>query len=163
MTAFDLIAVLVVAVSVGFSIWRGLVREILALVSWVAAFWIARTFTGVVAGWLPASLSHQGLRTAIAFISIMLVSVLVLGVLTMLAVKLVKAAGLTTSDRVLGAFFGLLRGILIVVVLVLVGGMTSEPREAYWRNALLSSPLERLALLAKPWLPDDVGRRVSFE
>ncbi|HVY05029.1 MAG TPA: CvpA family protein [Burkholderiales bacterium] len=163
MTSFDLIVVIVVVVSVGFSIWRGLVREVLALLSWIAAFWIARTFSGVVAGWLPASLTHQGLRTAIAFIAIMLVCVFVLSLLTMLAARLVKAAGLTASDRMLGAVFGLLRGLLIVVILVLVGGMTSEPREVYWRNALFSRPLEKLALIARSWLPDDVARRVSFE
>ncbi len=63
----------------------------------------------------------------------------------------------------LGAVFGLLRGLLIVVVLVLLGGMTSEPREPYWRNALLSKPLQKLAVWAKPLLPGDIARRVSFE
>ena len=163
MTVFDLIVILVVAVSVGFSIWRGLVREVLALLSWIAAFWLARLFAGVVAGWLPSSWTHQGLRYAIGFIAVMLVTVLVLSLASMLIARLVKAAGLTASDRMLGAVFGLIRGVLIVVVLVLLGGMTSEPREHYWRNALLSKPLEKMALWAKPWLPDDVGRRVSFE
>ncbi len=163
MTVFDLIVILVVAVSVGFSIWRGLVREVLALLSWIAAFWLARLFAGVVAGWLPSSWTHQGLRYAIGFIAVMLITVLVLSLVSMLIARLVKAAGLTASDRMLGAVFGLLRGVLIVVILVLLGGMTSEPRERYWRNAFLSKPLEKMALWAKPWLPDDVGRRVSFE
>jgi membrane protein required for colicin V production len=163
MTAFDFIAIAVVAISAIFGIWRGFVREVFSLVSWIAAFWLARTFAGVVAMWLPASLSHHGLRTIIAFIAIMLVTLLVLSLVSMLIAHLVKAAGLTASDRTLGAAFGLLRGVLIAVIMVLLGGMTSEPREAYWRNALLARPLERMALLAKPWLPDDIGRRVSFE
>lgn len=163
MTAFDLIAIAVVAISVGFGIWRGLVREVLSLLSWVAAFWMARLFAAVVAGWLPASWSHQGLRIAIGFIAVMVVSVLVFGLLSMLAVRLVKAAGLTGSDRTLGAVFGFLRGVLIVVILVLIGGMTSEPREPYWRKALFSKPLQTMALWAKPLLPEDIARRVSFE
>ena len=163
MTVFDLIAVLVVAISVGFSIWRGLVREVLALLSWILAFWLAKLFAAVVAGWLPASWSHQGLRIAIGFVAVMLVSIVVLSLVSMLVVHLVKVAGLTASDRALGAVFGLLRGLLIVVALVLLGGMTSEPREAYWRNALFSRPLERMASWAKSWLPEDIARRVSFE
>jgi membrane protein required for colicin V production len=163
MTAFDLIAVVVVAISVGFSIWRGLVREVLALLSWILAFWLARLFAAVVAGWLPSSWSHQGLRIAIGFVAVMLVSVLVFSLVSMLIVHLVKVAGLTASDRMLGAVFGLLRGVLIVVILVLLGGMTSEPRETYWRHALLSRPLEKMALWARPWLPEDIARRVSFE
>jgi membrane protein required for colicin V production len=163
MTAFDLIAVVVVAISVGFSIWRGFVREVLALLSWILAFWLAKLFAAVVAGWLPSSWSHQGLRIAIGFVAVMLVSVLVLSLISMLIVHLVKAAGLTASDRMLGAVFGLLRGVFIVVILVLLGGMTSEPREPYWRHALLSRPLEKMALWVKPWLPEDIARRVSFE
>ncbi len=163
MTVFDLITVVVIAISVGFGIWRGLVREVLSLLSWIAAFWLAKLFAGVVAGWLPASWSHQGLRIAIGFVAVMLASVLLFSLLSMLIVRLVKAAGLTTSDRMLGAVFGLLRGLLIVVILVLIGGMTSEPREPYWRKALFSKPLQTMALWAKPWLPEDIGRRVSFE
>ncbi|HEX4986854.1 MAG TPA: CvpA family protein [Burkholderiales bacterium] len=163
MTAFDFIVLFIVAVSAAIAAWRGFVREVLALGSWIISFWIARLFAGVVAGWLPAAVSHQGLRYALAFIAIMLVSVLALGLLTTLAVRLVKVAGLTSSDRMLGALFGVLRGVLIAAVLVLMGGMTSEPHEPYWRNALLARPLQQIALLARPWLPDEVARRVSFE
>jgi membrane protein required for colicin V production len=46
---------------------------------------------------------------------------------------------------------------------VLLGGMTSEPREPYWRHALFSGPLEKMAAWVKPWLPEDIARRVSFE
>ena len=163
MTVFDLVVIVVVAISIGFSIWRGLVREVLSLLSWVAAFWLAKLFAAVVAGWLPSSWSHQGLRIAIGFVAVMLVSWLVLSLVSALVVHLVKVAGLTASDRMLGAVFGLVRGLLIVVILVLLGGMTSEPREPYWRNALFSSPLQKMASWAKPWLPEDIARRVSFE
>ena len=163
MTVFDLIAIIVVAISVAFSIRRGLAREVLALLSWIAAFWLARLFAAVVAGWLPSSWSHQGMRIAVGFIAVMLVSVFVFSVASIMIAHLVKVAGLTTSDRMLGAFFGLLRGLLIVVTMVLLGGMTSEPREPYWRHALFSRPLEKMASWVKPWLPEDIARRVSFE
>ena len=163
MTVFDLVAIVLVMVSVAFGIWRGMVREVLSLLSWILAFWLAKLFAAVVAGWLPASWNHQGLRIGIGFVAVMLISVLVLSLLSSLIVHLVKAAGLTNSDRVMGALFGVLRGVLVLVLLVLLGGMTSEPREPYWRNALFSRPLERMALWAKPWLPEDVARRVSFE
>ena len=163
MTAFDIIAIAVMVISLGFGFWRGLVREVLSLLSWVAAFWLARLFAGVVAGWMPASWTHHGLRYAIGFIAVMLVSVIVLTLMSVLVARLVKVAGLTASDRMLGAVFGAVRGLLLVVVLVLLGGMTSEPRELYWRKALFSKPLQAMALWAKPLLPEDFARRVSFE
>lgn len=163
MTVFDFIVIAVVAVSVGLSIWRGMVREVLALASWIAAFWVAIEFASHAAVWLPESVTNPGLRLLIAFVALMLVGLLLFSLMSMLVVHLVKVAGLTASDRTLGAFFGLVRGVLIAVVLVLLGGMTSAPSEPYWRNALLSAPLEAAALWVKPWLPDEVARRVSFE
>lgn len=163
MTVFDLIVIAIVAVSVGISIWRGVVREVLALASWIGAFWIAKELAGFAATWLPDSVSNPGLRLMFGFIALMLASLLVFSLTAMLLVHLVKVAGLTASDRMLGAAFGLLRGFLIAVTVVLLGGMTSAPREPYWRDALLSAPLEAAALWVKPWLPRDVARRVSFE
>ena len=163
MTVFDLIVIAIVAVSVGISIWRGVVREVVALASWIGAFWIAKELAGFAATWLPDSVSNPGLRLMFGFIALMLASLLVFSLTGMLLVHLVKVAGLTASDRMLGAAFGLLRGFLIAVTVVLLGGMTSAPREPYWRDALLSAPLEAAALWVKPWLPRDVARRVSFE
>jgi len=163
MTVFDLIVIAIVAVSVGISIWRGLVREVLALASWIGAFWIAKELAGFTATWLPDTVSNPGLRLMFGFIGVMLASLLVFSLVGMLIVHLVKVAGLTAPDRMLGAAFGLLRGVVIAVTVVLLGGMTSAPREPYWRDALLSAPLEAAALWVKPWLPRDVARRVSFE
>ena len=163
MTVFDLIVIAIVAVSVGISIWRGVVREMLALASWIGAFWIAKELAGFAATWLPDSVSNPGLRLMVAFIAVMLACLLVFSLTGMLLVHLVKVAGLTASDRMLGAAFGLLRGLLIAVTVVLLGGMTSAPREPYWREALLSAPLEAAAQWVMPWLPRDVARRVSFE
>ena len=163
MTVFDLIVIAIVAVSVGISIWRGMVREVLALASWIGAFWIAKELAGFSATWLPDSVTNPGLRLMFGFIVVMLASLLVFSFTSTLVVHLVKVAGLTASDRMLGAAFGLLRGLLIAVTVVLLGGMTSAPREPYWRDALLSAPLEAAALWVKPWLPRDVARRVSFE
>ncbi len=163
MTMFDIAVIAVVLVSVGLAIWRGLVREIFSLLSWILAFWVAKEFTVIVAGWLPPSVSNPGLRMVLAFLGLMLVGLLVFSLLTMLMVHLVKAAGLKMSDRTLGAFFGLVRGVGIVVILVLAGGMTKAPTEPFWRDALLSRPLEAVALWVKPWFPDELGRRVRFE
>ena len=57
--------------------------------------------------------------------------------------RLVKSAGLSIEDRVLGTVFGLARGVLIVMVFVLMAGMTSLPRQPMMlisvRNWLRSS------------------------
>ncbi len=162
MTFFDIGVIAILVLSVAFALWRGLVREILSLASWIGAFWISKEFAGVVAGWLPVSVTNDNLRLVIGFLSLMMLSLLVFSLVTLGLVHLVKVAGLKASDRTLGAFFGLVRGVVIVLILALVGGMTSAPKQPFWRNALLAKPVEYVASWVKPWFPDELGRRVNF-
>ena len=91
------------------------------------------------------------------------IGVLVVMVLVRLVVhSMVKALGLSVSDRLLGMVFGLLRGALICMTLVALGGMTSAPTQAWWRSAVLAPPLEKAVLAVKPWLPDDLAKRIRF-
>jgi len=64
---------------------------------------------------------------------------------------------------VLGAFFGLARGLLIVVVLVFLAGLTSLPQDLRWRNAMFSAPLEAAVYGLLPWFPRDIARHVKYD
>ena len=48
------------------------------------------------------------------------------------------------------------------MLLVLIGGMTTQPQEAWWREAKLAPPLETAALASKPWLPTEVAKRIRY-
>jgi len=91
------------------------------------------------------------------------VGVLVVMALVRMAVKsLVKALGLSVSDRLLGSLFGLVRGLLICMVLVALGGMTSAPQQPWWKDARLAAAFETAVLATKPWLPEDLAKRIRF-
>lgn len=163
MTWFDMTVFAILGVSLLLGVMRGLVREVMALVSWIAAFVLARQFGGSVAVLLPATLQPAELRLAAGFVSVLLASLLVLWLAGFLLSELVKAAGLAGANRALGAVFGLVRGLVIVTIAVLVGGLTSLPRHPGWRNAWLSPPFEAAAGWAKAWLPETVKGNVHFE
>jgi membrane protein required for colicin V production len=102
------------------------------------------------------------LRIVAAWVSIFIV-VLVLMSLLRLAVRgLLKALGLSLSDRLLGFVFGAARGLIIVLVIVAVAGMTMVPKEKWWSDAYFSAPLETAVLAGKPWLPPEVSKRIRF-
>ena len=162
MTAFDYAVLGVVAASAALGFWRGVVSEVLALVAWVAAFVTARTWAGTVGESLGGVVSEPVLRYAAGFV-MALVGVLVLfAVGRLLLSAMLRAAGLGLADRMLGAGFGVARGLLIVLATVLVAGMTALPKSQWWRDARLAPPLETAAIAAKAWLPEQVGRRVNF-
>jgi membrane protein required for colicin V production len=81
-----------------------------------------------------------------------------MGVIAMLASAMTKKAGLGFADRFLGSLFGLARGFLLIMVIVLAGGLTALPQEPFWRKAVLSAPLETAVMMAIPLLPQDLSR-----
>jgi membrane protein required for colicin V production len=163
MTGFDYVALIVLGLSVLASVIRGAVREIMALVSWIGSTLIALHFAPAVSAWLPAAISGPTLRLAAAFVAVLLVCLLLFSFVSLAAAKLVMKSGMTATDRTLGALFGLLRGVAILVVLVLIAGLTPLPREPAWRNALFSPPLEALALVARNYLPQRVAEHIHFD
>lgn len=163
MTAFDYAVLGIVGLSVIVSIWRGVVRESIALASWVAAFFAAQAYAGTFAQLLPQSIPGDSARLLVAFVLVFLLVMVVAALIAIVISKLVRRIGLGPVDRGIGAIFGLVRGMLAVLILVLLGGLTSAPRHPVWREAMLSPPLEAIALAVTPMLPDALSRRISYE
>ena len=162
MTAFDYAVLAIVAASILLGAWRGLVSEVLALAAWVVALLAGRALAPEMAPVFGEWLQEPALRYAAAFVAIV-VAVLVAAALLRLALsKLLRAIGLGPLDRFLGAVFGVARGVLVVLLCVLIGGLTVLPQQAWWRQAWLAPPLETAVLAAKPWLPAAVAKRIRY-
>lgn len=162
MTAFDYAVLLIIGFSVLLSVLRGAVREMLALLSWLAAFWVASTYAPQVGALLPAAVPNEGLRLLAAFVALFLATLLVMSLLTIALSEIIKTLGIGALDRALGAVFGLVRGAVIVLVLVMVAGLTALPRQTFWRDAMFSAPLEALTLKIAVWLPEGLAKRISY-
>ncbi len=162
MTGFDYVALGIVGLSLLFGLWRGVVGEIIALVAWILAIFAAVEFGAQFGTMAFAGLSDSAMR-ALAGCAVIFIGVLVVMALFRMLIKsMVKALGLSVSDRILGMLFGLVRGVLVCMVLVGLGGMTSAPTQVWWRQATLAPPLETAVLATKPWLPDDLAKRIRF-
>ena len=163
MTWFDLAVFVVLGVSVLLGVMRGLVKELMALGSWILAFLLAKQFAESAAAVMPAALSPAELRLAAGFVIVLFGALVLFWVATLLMTEAVKAAGLGSANHVLGGMFGFVRGVLIVAIAVMVASLTSVPKHPGWRNAWLSPPFEALALAARPWLPTMLGSNFKFD
>ena len=142
--------------------WRGLVSEVLALAAWGLAVVLAVVFSGRLAQSM-VFVDGPLLRQAIAFVAIVVVTLLAGGAIRWVMRELLKAVGLRVADRVLGAGFGLVKGLVIAMLVVLFGGLTGISQAAWWREAALTPPLQAAVLAARPWLPEAVAKRVRFD
>jgi membrane protein required for colicin V production len=163
MTVFDYAVLVIVGLSILVSVMRGLVREVLALLAWVAAFGVATFFGARAATFMPAAIPSEELRLLAGFVTVFFGVLLAMSLVAIAISRLVKSAGLGVEDRMFGMLFGLARGSLIVLLLVLLAGLTTLPRDPMWRNAMLSSPLEAFAMYVKVWLPGDWSRRIKYD
>ncbi|MDQ2989001.1 MAG: CvpA family protein [Pseudomonadota bacterium] len=162
MTIFDYLVLFVLLASVVISTMRGLVKEILSLVSWVVAFVVANAYGAQLAPMLPAMIPGEAVRLMVAFVALFLGVRVLMGLLTLAIDALVKASGLSLADRGLGGLFGLARGIVIVLFAVILSGMTSIPQQDFWKDALLSPMAETGARTIKPFLPAALAQHVQF-
>jgi membrane protein required for colicin V production len=162
-TVFDYVVLGIIGLSMLLSLMRGLVREILGLLGWVAAALAAKAYAVDIALMLPADIPNQGLRLGAAFAIVFLVILLVASLVAIAISELFRLVGLGWLDRGLGGLFGCARGLMIVGVLVMLGGMTTLPQDPRWRNAMFSAPLEAMVLAIEPWLPQDMAKHIKYD
>jgi membrane protein required for colicin V production len=162
MTAFDFIVIGIVGLSTLFAFARGFVRVAISLAAWVIALVAAFQYADTLAAMLPVLGGSTRARYIAAFVVVIAVGLLVGALLGWLLSRLVRAVGLGFADRALGAVLGLARGLLIVVVGVLVAGLTTLPRQEWWRHAMFAPPLVDTALSLRPWLPQAWAEQLDF-
>jgi membrane protein required for colicin V production len=162
MTGFDYIVIAIFLLSALLGWWRGFVYEVLSLAGWVAAWLVARFFADSVAPYMPAVLGAGSMRTVAAFITLFFMTLLVGSLVSWLLSKLIRWVGLGWLDSLLGMSFGVLRGAIVVLVMVMLAGMTRIPQEPFWRNAWSSKHFESMAMAIHAWLPEGVAQRVRY-
>jgi len=162
MTWVDYAILGVIGLSVLIGLVRGLVREILSLVAWVIAIWVALRFAQHLADALVESINSPPLRLAAAFTVLFLITLILAGVANFFIAKLVSKAGIGGADHLLGGVFGLARGALIVALLVLLGGATPFTKDDWWQDSMLIGHFQNLAVWLRELLPQDVAQKLQF-
>lgn len=162
MTIFDYLVLFVLIASIVISTLRGLVKEILSLLGWIVSFVIANAYGGDLAKLLPEAIPGAAARLIVAFIALFIGVRLLMMLLSMAIDAVIKASGLSLADRGLGGLFGLGRGLVIVLAVVLLCGMTSIPQQPFWKGAMLSPLAETAARTVTPFLPGEFARHVQF-
>ena len=110
----------IIALSALVSVARGFVKEAMSLVIWVAAFAVAMTFKEVVADMLVNFIALASMRQLAAWAGLFVGTLLLGAMVNFLLGKLVSSTGLSGTDRTLGLVFGVFRGLLVVLAIVII-------------------------------------------
>jgi membrane protein required for colicin V production len=161
-TLLDGLVLGVLLLSMAIGVWRGVVREVFAIVAWIAGVASAWLFGDWAAQQLSAIISHPLARVLVAYAGMFVALFVVVSAAGWLLRSLFKAVGLSGLDRGLGLVFGAARGALVITIAAIIASMTSAPSAGWWREALVAQPLTQAVIVARAYLPEAISRRITI-
>jgi membrane protein required for colicin V production len=162
MTWIDWLAFTIMLVSVMFGVIRGIVREINALFSWFAAFWLAKEFTLPVSAYVETRVPNETVRLIVVFVALLLAGLMIMSIVGHLLGLLVRKSGMGPIDHTLGGLFGMARGALILIILTLLAGLTPIPAQQEWKTAYVRPWIVMGADRAMPYLPQKLSQKIHI-
>jgi membrane protein required for colicin V production len=133
----DYLIVATVVISGTVGLLRGLLREVIALITWIVAAFVAWHFAGVLEPHLGGLLRQDSVRPWVARLILFGVVLLLGNALGAILGHFVRLSLFTGADRFLGLLFGLLRGVLIVGAAVIVCQIVRLDSEVWWHESVL--------------------------
>ena len=161
MNTADIIILAVLALSMLFGLMRGFVAEVISLICWIAAFWVAWMFGDTIAAWYGQWLHQPTARVVAGYLTCFLGVIAVGSLVGWAFAKLMRGGVLSGGDRFLGMLFGFARGVLLVLVVVWVLAFTPAPRETWWRTSQLLPLFVQGTGVISQHVPPDVTQTVE--
>lgn len=140
--------------------WRGLVYEVLSLLGWVGALLAAQWLAPSVAAALPLGDMPVMARYAAGFVLVFVAALFFAGIVAWLIKKAVEKVGLRPIDRVLGWLFGLVRGVLVLLLLALLLRWTPWHDAPFWTQSVGAGWLDSTINQLRPLVPPSLARHL---
>lgn len=141
-TLLDGIVVVVVLVSALLAMYRGFLREVLSIASWVAAAAVAVLFYKQAQPTVQVYVPNDQVATIATIAGLFLVTLLVVSWITMKVSDFVLDSAFGALDRTFGFLFGALRGLLLLVVAIqFFNGFVPAQQQPHWVAAAKSKPI----------------------
>jgi membrane protein required for colicin V production len=159
MQGADYVIVAVVGISVLLGVFRGFVREAVALLAWLIGIWIAWRHSDFLYPFFGGLIESPAQKAWAARVIVLLL-VLLAGALigAILGWVTNTAAGPSVMDRMLGLVFGLARGAIVLGLAVIAGQSLQLDGEPWWKQSRLMPYAEYVA----EWLEGYAGETKSL-
>lgn len=159
----DVFIVCVILISMLISIRHGFVQESISLGSLLLAFIVAMTYTDRAAEQLlMPRIENEQVAHVIAGVGLFVATVLSGAAVNYIVSSFFKRGPLRSADRMLGAMFGMARGLLIIMVLIIGLAMTDTPSERWWSASQLISRIQPASAWLVQQMPPEFEDFVMF-
>ncbi len=162
MSGFDIAIIVLILLPAVVGVFYGFLNIVFSLLSWAIALGLSIKLMPYFSPLLAAYVETELIRTGLAFVGLFIISLMLLSVISYFIVKLLGRTGLTAADRVLGLFFGMGLGVVIISVIIFLAGFTLLPAENWWQQSKLVDPFERIGIWCSKFLPESISEYHSF-
>ena len=145
MTTPDYVIIAAILISALIGAARGLLREGIALITWIIALILAWHFSDLVEPHLGGLLSATAVKPWVARLVVLGATLLVGALVGAVVSQFVRLSIFTGMDRLLGFAFGALRGLLLLGIFVMLGQLLKLDRDQWWRESHLIPAGESIA------------------
>lgn len=162
MTEFDYVVLAILGCSALLGFIRGFLKEAFSLVAYIAAGYAAMMWGHKAIPWFQSLFDNFYISAALAYAVVFIAVLLLVGLVNLTLSSMVSYAGLGPADSGLGLIFGLVRGIIIILAVVILLGYTDLPQQPWWTNAKFSSMAVDGVLYLKNLIPSDIAKYLPY-
>jgi len=149
---FDYCLVGIVFLSLIFGLLRGFLREIISLITWIAAFFVAIMFTSELVVYFNQYIKTEFLSSLASFLSLFIVTLIIGALINYIVTSIVRKTGLSIPDRFLGAVFGFIRGFLIALLVIFLLTNTQWQEKKWFQKSQLTCQFQSIS----SWMQEKV-------
>lgn len=162
LSGLDIVILVIIAISVITGLFRGFVKELLALGIWIIAIWSAAHFSHQAAEFLKPWIHQSDLRTVAGFALIMIGILLLGGITSNLLSIVIAKSGLSGTDRLFGMVFGFARAVFIISLLIVVAKLSGFPDKPYTAQSKLYAEFKPVVRYLSSFAPGWLERLKDF-
>ena len=141
-------------------VWRGFVYEWMSLAGWLVAYCVSQFFALQVSRYIPIGSDESNLRMAASMVICFVATLFIWALVSNWFRSALHKSALHGTDRLLGALFGAIRALVLLLLLVTLVSMTPLVDYNGWQESQGRAWMEKLIKIIKPWVPAELAIRL---
>lgn len=117
--------------------WRGLVKEVFAVLTWLIALTSALSYMEKLSNLLIQFISFPNIRLIASFLTLFMVAMILLGWFCDLVIQSMRLNSQSFTEHFLGMILGTVRGLLSLFLVIFVVNLTQWSESPLWLHAIL--------------------------
>ena len=159
MVDYGIIIIMMVSMLMG--LMRGLIREVMSLITWSAAIMVAISYCKPVSWLLHSIIPQVSVRLVISFILVVFVVLIISGLINRAIERVIKATRFTLADRVTGVVFGFIRGVVIISITMVMVKTAGLIKDYSVKDSTLIANFKPAAIWLEKQLPEEM-KKIDF-